>query len=81
MKLTRDQYLLRAHSMALRGNELGQSKLNDDIVSEIRSAAKQRENMRHYIASNLSNAALAEKHKVHPRTIEKVLSYETWGHI
>lgn len=51
-----------------------------DIVS-IRSAARQRENLRQHIRENLSNDALANQFGVHVRTIEKVLSYETWGHV
>lgn len=72
-RLERGEYLSRARSMALRGQELPQTKLLDlDIVS-IRSAAKQRE--------NLSNEALAKQFGVHVRTIEKALSYETGSHI
>jgi transcriptional regulator GlxA family with amidase domain len=67
--------------MAPRGQELPQTKLLDlDIVS-IRSAAKQRENLRKHIRENLSNEALAKQYGVHVRTIEKALSYETGSHI
>lgn len=80
-RLERGEYLSRARSMALRGQELPQTKLLDlDIVS-IRSAAKQRENLRKYIRENLSNEALAKQFGVHVRTIEKALSYETGSHI
>ena len=48
-------------------------------VAEIRSAARQRQSLRSHIASNLSNAALAKKFGVHERTIEKILSRETWS--
>ena len=48
-------------------------------VAEIRSAARQRQSLRQYIAANLSNAALAKKFGVHERTIEKILSRETWS--
>lgn len=80
-RLERGEYLSRARSMALRGQELPQTKLLDlDIVS-IRSAAKQRENLRKYIRENLSNEALAKQFGVHVRTIEKCLTYETGSHI
>jgi hypothetical protein len=80
-RLERGEYLSRARSMALRGQELPQTKLLDlDIVS-IRSAAKQRENLRKHIRENLSNEALAKQYGVHVRTIEKALSYETGSHI
>lgn len=79
--MERGEYQSRARSMALRGQDLGQSKLNDDLIKEIRSAAIQREKLRQHIRDNLSNDALAKKCNVHVRTIEKVLQYETWSHI
>jgi len=79
--MERGEYLSRARSMALRGQDLGQSKLNDDAIKEIRSAAVQRENLRQHIRDNLSNDALAKKHGVHIRTIEKATQYHTWSHI
>jgi hypothetical protein len=79
--LERGEYLSRARSMALRGQDLGQSKLNDDAIESIRSAQAQREKLRAHIKSTLSNEALASIHGVHVRTIEKVLSFETWVHI
>lgn len=80
-RLERAEYLSRARSMALRGQDLPQTKLLDlDIVS-IRSAAKQRENLRKHIKNNLSNEALAKQYGVHVRTIEKCLAYETGSHI
>jgi hypothetical protein len=60
---------------------LGQSKLNDDDIVAIRSASTQRAKLRQHIKAELSNEALAAKHGVHVRTIEKVLAYETWGHV
>ena len=80
-RMERGEYLSRSRSMALRGQDLGQSKLNDDDIKEIRSASEQREKLRQHIRETLSNDALAKKLNVHIRTIEKVLSYETWGHI
>jgi hypothetical protein len=80
-RLEREEYLSRARSMAPRGQDLPQTKLLDlDIVS-IRSAAKQRENLRKHIKNNLSNEALAKQYGVHVRTIEKCLAYETGSHI
>lgn len=80
-RLERGEYLSRARSMASRGQDLPQTKLLDlDIVS-IRSAAKQRENLRKHIKNNLSNEALAKQYGVHVRTIEKCLAYETGSHI
>ena len=79
--LERGEYLSRARSMALRGAELPQTKLTEDDVESIRSAAKQRDKLRQHIRDNLSNEALARQHGVHIRTVEKVLQYFTWSHV
>lgn len=80
-RLERGEYLSRARSMALRGAELPQTKLTEDDVEAIRSAAKQRDKLRQHIRDNLSNEALARQHGVHVRTVEKVLQYFTWSHV
>lgn len=80
-RLEREEYLSRAHSMARRGQELTQTKLQDEDVISIRSAVKQRDNLRKYIRENLSNEAMAKKFGVHVRTVEKCISYESFGHI
>ena len=77
--LNRDEWEQRRTEFVRRGLELPQAKLMPLDVAEIRSAARQRQKLRSYIASNLSNAALAAKFGVHERTIEKVLSHETWS--
>lgn len=79
--LDRDEYLLRARELAPRGQDLPQSKLLDLDVLAIRSAARQRESLRQHIRDNLSNEALARQFGVHVRTIEKVLSAESWSHV
>lgn len=78
--IDRDEWMQRRSEFVRRGLELPQTKLMPLDVAEIRSAARQRENLRTYIRDNLSNAALAEKFCVHERTIEKVLSRESWCH-
>lgn len=79
--MERGEYLCRVHEFCARGQDLPQTKLLALEIGEIRSASRQRENLRKYIASNLSNAALAKSFGVHIRTIEKVLSRETGSHI
>ena len=79
--LERAEYLSRARSIARRGVALTHSKLTIAEVLEIRQAKANRLELLAHIAETLSNAALAEKYGVHQRTIEKVLSYETWSHI
>lgn len=79
--MERDEYQIRAREHALRGMDLPQSKLTPLEVDAIRSAAKQRDNLRQYIRDNLSNEALAKSFGVHVRTIEKVLQGYTWSHV
>ena len=79
--LERAEFLSRARSMARRGVALAHSKLTPAEVQEIRQAKESRLDLMAHISETLSNSALAEKYGVHPRTIEKVLSYETWSHI
>ena len=79
--INRDEWEQRRTEFTPRGMDLPQTKLMPLDVAEIRSAARQREKLREYINSNLSNAALAAKFGVHVRNIEKVLSRETWSHI
>lgn len=79
--LPRHEYELRAREFAARGQDLPQAKLLDLDVAAIRSAARQREALRKHIRENLSNDALARQFGVHVRTIEKVLTSESWSHI
>jgi len=79
--MVRGEYLCRVHEFCARGQELPQTKLLAMDVVSIRSAARQRENLKKHIRENLSNAALAKVYGVHERTIEKVLSRETASHV
>lgn len=79
--MKRDEYLIRARELAPRGMDLPQSKLMPLQIVAIREAAQRRERLRREINETLSNAALAKAYGAHPRTIEKVLSYESWGHV
>lgn len=74
-------YDVRRREFAARGGNLPWSKLDAESVAVIRRAAQRRERLRALIANRLSNAALARQLGVHERTVEKVLSYETWGHV
>ena len=79
--MPRAEWQGRAAEFCARGQQLPQSKLLDLEVIEIRSAVRQRENLRQHIRDQLSNEALARKHKVSVRTVERVVSYGGWGHI
>jgi hypothetical protein len=80
---TRDRhnYLQRARELAPRGQELPHSKLLEIDVIDIRSASRQRLKLLQYIRDNLSNDALAKRYGISISTLEKVVSYQTWGHI
>lgn len=80
-QLHRAEYLSRRTEFAVRGEDLPHTKLTDQQVLAIRTAAAAREQLRGFIRDNLSNDALARAHGVHHRTVEKVLSYESWCHV
>ncbi len=79
--MSRDEYLLRAHELAPRGHQLPQAKLLELDVASIRSAARQRENLKRYITDNLTNKALAQRFGISERNIEKIINRITWSHI
>jgi hypothetical protein len=80
---TRDRhdYLQRARELAPRGQDLPHSKLLEIDVIDIRSASRQRVKMLQYIRDNLSNEALAKRYGISISTLEKVVTYQTWGHV
>ena len=79
--IDRDTYLRDAGQYTARGQDLPHTKLLEIDVIDIRSAARQREALKKHIRENLSNEALAKRHGVHVRTIEKALSRETHCHL
>lgn len=79
--ISRDEYLRDAASFSARGQDLPQTKLLDMDVIDIRSAARQRQQLLKHIRENLSNEALAKRFGVHPRTIEKTLARETHSNL
>jgi hypothetical protein len=68
--MTRSEYLSTSISNARRGSDLPQSKLNPELVREIRTN-------RH----GMTAKAQAVKYGVHYRTIEKVRHFASWRHI
>jgi DNA-binding transcriptional regulator YiaG len=72
---------MRDHHLMARGEQLPQSKLTEADVRNIRElhALKQSEIAR--LNETLSAKALARKWDVHVRTIDKILTYETWKHV
>jgi len=79
--LHRDEWQQRRTEFVARGQDLPQTKLLDMDVISIRSARRQRLALLAHIKANLSNEALARQYGVHVRTIEKVLSNESWCHL
>ena len=77
----RHTYRQSARANALRGQKLPQSKLLDLDIEDIRSAHLLRIKLLQYIRDNLSNAAIAKKHGISVRGIERIVSYETWSHV
>ena len=63
------------------GSELPHAKLHEEDIKSIRSEVKQRENLRDYIHESLTNQALADKYKVHIKTIERIVQFQTWNHV
>ena len=79
--MNRDEWELRAGEFCKRGFDLPQTKVPPLAVVAIREAARKREQLRREITEKYSNVALAKQWGVHPRTIEKILSYETARHV
>lgn len=79
--MDRHEYRQRQREFSARGQALPQTKLLDMDVISIRSAVRQRENLRRHIRDNLSNAALARQYGVHESTIEKALRRETHSNL
>ena len=57
-----------------------QAKLTDADVKMIRRLHEEKQREIKRLNETLSQKALADKFGVHVRTIEKVLTYETWRH-
>lgn len=64
-----------------RGNDLPQSKLNDELVRRIRRQHARKEALKKKLDKAFSAAAFAKRYRVGKTTIDKVLSFETWRHV
>lgn len=63
-----------------RGSELPHAKLTEDDIRLINLFVAEREQMK-AILKGMTNKAIADKWDVHVRTIDKITSGETWGHV
>lgn len=79
--MDREEYISRRSEFVIRGESLPQSKLTEDDVRKIRELHDFKISEIKKLNDSLSAKALAEKFDVHCRTIEKILSYETWTHV
>jgi len=79
--MNRDEDLMNPGAYCKRGFDLPHAKIPPIAIQSIREAAKKRAELRKEITEKYSNAALAKAWGVHERTIEKILSYETWRHV
>ena len=79
--MNRDDYMMRAHEFAARGDALPQTRLTEDAVHEIRAAREKRDDLRLHIKEQLSNDALAARFGVHVRTIENAINYGSWRQV
>jgi len=70
----RDEWLTMAHLCCARGNELPQAKLTPERVTQIRND---------YVKNSRTHGApaLARREGLHRRTIEKILTRQTWCHV
>lgn len=74
----KDDPLNRLH--VLRGSQLPHAKLTESDVRIIRQLIEHRQSLRDQ-ANQITNQKLAEKFGVHHRTIDRISSGESWGHV
>lgn len=79
--MNRQEYLSRRTEFASRGMDRPLSKLTDLDVIDIRSAKRQRDALLKHIRDNLSNESLCKRYGIHLRTLEKVITRQTWTHL
>jgi hypothetical protein len=70
-----------SYATAKRGNALPQAKLTPDLVREIRQRAAYKAQRLAELNAKYSAKAIAADLGVHHRTVEKVLSFETWRQV
>ena len=61
------------------GEAVHTAKLTDECVESIRSAYRQRDQLRKHIRNNLTDDALAAKYGVTKRQIQRVVQGECWA--
>ena len=64
----------------LKGEECGNAKLTEEKVRQIRNAIKFRQCLDE-LRKHYTNEAIAKRLGVSPRTVERIIKGETWGHV
>ena len=64
----------------LRGSQLPHAKLTESDVRLINQLIDERNELLRQ-AKSLTNAAIADKFGVHVRTIDRISTGESWGHV
>lgn len=64
-----------------RGEELPQSKMNEESVIKARRDYERAKILIKKIQSKYTSKGLARKYGIHHRTMDKILSGETWSHL
>lgn len=64
-----------------RGDELPQSKMNEESVREARKIYEESREAIKKLNDEFSANGLAKRYGVHVRTMERILRYETWSHV
>ncbi len=63
-----------------RGSQLPWAKLDEAKVSEILALIERRDELKAELRE-MTNAAIAQRYGVHTKTIDKVVSGVSWGHV
>jgi hypothetical protein len=79
--MNRMEYKIRAYELAKRGTQLEQAKLDEKTVRMIRKDHARKLKIIKLLNAKYSAKALAKRFRVHHRTIEKILTWETWTHV
>ena len=79
--MDRFTYTQRMREFAVRGSALPQSKLNEQTVAKIRRDYARARKLRAKLETEYSAAGFAKKYGIHTRTVEKILSWQTWIHV
>ena len=80
--MKRDEFLGGgAYLNVRRGEDLPQSKLNAETVKKIRRQHDRKQRLIARLNERYSAEAFAARFGVHPNTIAKVLTYETWRQV